>query len=199
MKKYLLILSISTFLSLPIFAQGISVDVGAGGLIPLCKFRDSIKTGLGGSLTIGYAVSDNLTITGRSGYFHFPGETVHLETATRETSFGIIPVLFGIRYYLPFSDALSLDGKLRTYGSVEVGVFVMRSETTAPIAKVSCREVIAQETESKFGFSPTIGFQYKLSEVVYLDIDGNYSYIATEGNPTMWFGFGVGLQFDIKY
>jgi len=197
MSKYLILILSLIIINMSTYSQGISVDLNGGVSIPTSKFKDSINTGFGGTLRIGYMLSNDLTITGKSGYLYFPGQTKTIEDGTMKTSIGVIPILFGVKYFPSFLNQVFSDEKMRFYGGAEVGVFLFRNKQSKNLTRLGNKEVI--NTANWPGFSPSFGLQYKFFDGLYIGYDFNYYYVGTEGIPTSWFGGEINFQYDFKF
>ena len=193
MKKAIIYLSIAILLvAIPSIGQNIKIGLVGGLNMPVPKFSDSLKTGYGGMLYIGYQADNAITLIAKSGYLFFPAKTIQTNEATRKTSYAVIPILFGARYTYQLADEIQL------YGQAEMGVYLMKAETKAQIVSLGGREVVGDENQTKFGFSPVLGAQYKLSDLLNINLGANFSYLATENDPTMWIGINLGAEVSIK-
>ena len=188
-KHFLLLVAATVILSVSAFAQGMSVGVNVEGGIPMGDFADISSFGIGGTGVFVYNVDPNLSITGRVGYLNFSGKDIDLVDFKLKTSYGIIPVLAGARYYfMP-------EGDTRVYGAAELGIYMLSVKASTTVLGYS---VDVTSSESKFGFAPTFGAQFKVGDKMNLDAHVNYSYVSTEGSALNWIGFGIGLEFGIN-
>jgi len=170
------------------YAQQMSLGINGEIAMPLGTFKDISDMGFGGTALFGYQIDPNITLTGRAGYLSFSGKDFDLGSMKVKTSYGIIPILVGGRYYfMP-------DGDTRVYGAAEVGLYMLSAKATVTYLGY---DVSATTSSSKFGFAPAIGAQFKVGDKMNLDAHVNYSYIAAEGDALSYIGLGVGLEFGL--
>jgi len=188
MKKFVFVFAVLLCFSLSAYSQNMVLGFSVGGGLPMGTFKDISDFGFGGTAIFGYSVDPNIMLTGRAGYFSFSGKEITVFDEKFKTSYGIIPILVGARYFfMP-------EGDTRVYGAAEIGLYSLTSKVKTTILDVT---VEASTTESKFGFAPTLGAQFKAGDNLNVDVHVNYSYVATEGDALNWIGFGVGLEFGL--
>ena len=184
-------------LALPSFGQGTwAVGVGGGGGVPIGDFSNASNFGIGGHAWVAYNADPNFAVTFKSGYLRFSGKeykiVVQGVTATAKTNYGVIPILVGGRYYFMPS------GDTRVYGAADVGMYSLNAsaDVTATGGGVSISGSTST-TETKFGASPSLGVLIKAGEKMNVDINGNFTYVATDIKSTTWIGFAIGLEFGL--
>lgn len=201
MGKFLLVFGLMVIFGSLAFAQGTpwpqgSWVLGAGieGAVPVGDFNNVTSFGIGGMATGGYIIDPNAMLYARVGYLHFSGKdytyetfdpiTFQVITATANTSYSIVPILVGGRYYfMP-------PGDLRVYGAGEVGLYSLSASASSGSSSVSA-------SSTKFGIAPTLGMQFKAGDKMDVDVHANYSIVFTDVSNSSWVGFGVGLLFDM--
>jgi opacity protein-like surface antigen len=192
MKKFAYIFVAIALLSLAggcaAYAQQMSLGVNAEFGLPMGTFSDISDLGIGGTALFGYQIDPNLTLTGRAGYISFSGKDIDAGSFKLKTSYGIIPILVGARYYFTPEDTY------RIYGAAEVGLYMLSVSASTTVMGYS---VDVTSSETKFGFAPTVGAQFKVGDNMNLDAHVNYSYISTEGDALTYLGIGVGLEFGL--
>ncbi len=181
------------------YSQVLSFDLNSAVSIPTSKFKDSINTGFGSTFRIGYKISDEITVTGKSGYFYFPGQTKTVEDGTMKSSVSEIPIVFGIKYYPSFLNQVFSDKKMRFYCSAEIGVFLNRYKQTFNLTKFNNKDRTLINTENWPGFSPSIGLQYRFFEGCYIGYDFNFYFFGTAGTPTTWLDGEINFEYDLKF
>jgi opacity protein-like surface antigen len=160
------------------YAQQMTLGVNGEVALPMGTFADVAGVGFGGTALFGYQIDPNLTLTGRVGYLTFA------EKETDWPTWSTIPILVGARYFfMP-------EGDMRVYGAAELGLYSVS-------LSASVGDIDVSTTETKFGFSPSLGAQFKVGDNMNLDAHLNYSYISTEGDAINWIGLGVGLEFGL--
>jgi len=164
---------------------GWSIGVGAEGGIPMGDFSNFSSFGIGGTAWAGYNVDPNFVVGLRSGYVRFSGKDYNIGGVTVNTSFGVIPIVAEGKYFFMPS------GDTRVYGAADVGIYILS-------ASASAGGVSASTSESKLGFAPMLGAQFKAGDKMWVDVHGNYTVITTSGSSTSFVGFGVGLVFDMQ-
>jgi opacity protein-like surface antigen len=190
MNKVALILAAILVVSVTAFGQAGTWSAGfsAAGALPIGDLSNTSKLGIGGTAWGAYNVDPNLSIMVKSGYLRFSGKdistTINIpgygDTTLTGTagSVGAVPILVCGRYFfMP-------PGDTRVYGSADVGMYMLSFEGGG--------------SSTKFGFSPTLGAQFKAGEKMNVDIYGNYTYVATDITAATWIGFGIGLEFMLQ-
>jgi len=196
MKKLAIIVALLV-VALPLFGQTSSpsqwsLGVGAEGGVPVGDFNNESNFGIGGLAFVGYNGFDPaFQLTLSSGYVSFSGKDIAdpFTGGTINTKLGVIPIVVGGKYYF-------MPGDTRVYGQANVGLYILTasaSETDSSGVSIS-----ASTNTSKFGVSPVLGVQFKAGDKMSVDVHANYTSVFTEGSTTSWFGFGLGLVFDLQ-
>lgn len=157
----------------------------AGIQTPTGDFSNSAATGFGLNGTFEYWQNTPLAFTGSFGYNHFrasgdlPGDWNY--------SFSDLPIMLGIRYYLS-------RGDIHPYLGTELGLRILTSSLTRTEGNTT---TTIDETSSRFGLDPMVGFRYHLSQGTDLDFNLKYNLIATDGGNTDFLGINAGLQIGL--
>ncbi len=117
MKKLFLVLTVITIGITSVKAQdktlssSILFSIGVEPSLPIGNFGDAYSFGIGGSLQGELQPSVDLGFTLNAGYINYSGKDVRLGGVTYNGgSFGIVPVLAGVKYY--FSPKVYGHGQL---------------------------------------------------------------------------------------
>ena len=126
------------------------INVGAqfGIGIPMeTSFSDSWKMGFGGLLEGNYFVTENISLGVNAGYYTFSGKDVDVVgIGDKYPNFSVIPIVVKGDYYFNTSGFMP-------YGGVSLGMYMWKT------AEVTFGQVkIPSDSDSKFGFSPHLGF-----------------------------------------
>jgi len=173
------------------FGQGSSqwaLGVKAQGGLPTGDFKNFSDFGFGGTVWGAYMVDPNATITLRSGYLRFSGKDYTISGVTAKTSYGIIPITAGIRYFF-------MPGDTRVYGAAEAGLYLLNASADVTVSGVT---VSASTNTSKFGVNPMLGVQFKAGDKMNVDVHGAYTDVFTDNSSTSWIDFGIGLEFILQ-
>jgi hypothetical protein len=187
MKKLGIVLAL-LMVAVPVFAQGPSqwsLGVGAEGGLPTGDFNNVSSFGIGGMVFAGYNGFDPaFQMTLSSGYVKFSGKDYPDGLGgTVNTSYSVIPIIVGGKYYF-------MPGDTRVYGQVNVGLYLLNASASGSFS--------GSTSETKFGFSPVLGAQFKAGDKMAVDVHANYTNIMTDGSSTSYIGFGIGLVFDLQ-
>jgi opacity protein-like surface antigen len=192
MKQAVVIVAILVVLcSLSAFGQAVGswrIGVGAEGGLPIGDFNNVSSFGIGGVASAGYVVDPAFTVSLNSGYIHFSGKDFTVAGTTVNTSYNVVPILVCGKYYF-------MPGDTRVYGAASVGMYLLSASASATVSGVN---VSASTSDTKFGFAPALGAEFKAGDKMFVDVHGNYSYISTDVTSTSFIGFGVGLVFDLQ-
>lgn len=122
--------------------QKLRFSLGAELAAPLGDFKKSSSFGFGVSVQGDYWVDPTFAVTLNAGYINFSGKDYTINypiignVTTKGTSFGIIPVLGGIKYnFTP-----------QIYGSAQLGIGIYNSGGLAGV--------------SNFAYAPGIGYKF---------------------------------------
>jgi hypothetical protein len=172
------ILLIATLLLSVGYSQG-QIQVGAtvGTQIPTGDLGDGAKTGYGFNIAGKYMVHENLAIGLNIGYSKF-------ETELDGLSFTLIPVTGLFEYYFgsgKFSPYIGADAGLYNYG-----------------ARISYMGMVESGSKNYFGFAPTGGILYGLSNKLSFCANLKYNYVLSEPSVATWLGINAGIIFKIN-
>ena len=157
-KKGLAVLAFSLCAVTGAFAQ---FSLGAELAIPMgTPFSDGFNMGFGGSVAYQAPINDNLSWTGYIGYQTYGAK--NLPTGYSAT-FSMIPVQAGVKYYFTESG----NG---FYGELDLGMFFASAD-------VSGGGFSGSTSESKFGFTPALGYR-----VSSFDLGLRYNLISDANN-----------------
>ncbi len=149
---------------------------------PTGDFGDQAATGFGINGTFEYWQNTPLAFTGSIGYNHF-GAAGDLPDEW-DYSLSDVPILLGLRYYLS-------RGDFHPYLGAELGIHILTSSRTRTEGNST---ITVDETNSRFGLDPLLGFRYHLSQSTDLDFNMKYNIITTEGGNTNFLGINGGVQ-----
>lgn len=153
-------------------AKGMFFAISVGPRFPLGTFGNTSKIGYGINAELSYANNEILPffIFLRSGFETYPGSQDFYQISNNSNfSTNLIPINFGIRYYLPplVKSQVLLMPIIEISGSY--GLF-----HTLHQFKIPSNINDFSENKSKFGFSAGIGFSAFLVEVL-----ASYNYFAS--------------------
>ncbi len=158
MKKLLLLFAVVVASTACLKAQDkpVTFSIGVEGLLPVGDFGNSYNFGIGGTVQGEYKPADDLGLTVNAGYLTFSGKTLRI--IGKVPSFGLIPVLGGVKYY--FSP--------KVYGHGQLGVAFGTDKGDG----------------SLFAYSPGVGFILSDNidaEVKYLGLSKNSNNLNSVG------------------
>lgn len=126
------------------------INIGAqfGIALPMeTSFSDYNKMGFGGLLEGNYFITENISLGINAGYYSFSGKDVDVVgIGDKYPNFSVIPIIVKGDYYFTTSGFMP-------YGGVSLGIYMMKMDEIT-IASVK----FPSESDSKFGFSPHLGF-----------------------------------------
>lgn len=157
-------------------SENLTVDVsGLYGTVPSgVDFLDStFGFRIGGSYDYMEIWEGELQLRADLSYFKWDGDVLGLKTEYRR-----IPIFIGGRYNKSF-DNFSLYG--------EVGV-----ELSMDKVEVSLGALSISVSETHFGLTPGVGFEYPITDVVIVDLGFRYHIIADKYSTL---GLSVGYRF----
>jgi opacity protein-like surface antigen len=165
------------------------------GALPMGDFKDLVSFGAGGTAYAGYAFSPMFAVTARTGYIFTGGKDVAVEesgyTGTATTNYGIVPLLGGLRVSF-------LEGDTHLYVAGEAGMYVLNG-TYEVTNSLGGAVTSSSKSESKFGYAPAIGAQFRAGMNMMVDAHVDYTGITDTGDNTIsWVSFGVGLEWTLN-
>jgi len=206
----LTLISATTLLSAPAFAQNASADkkIALGGdlqfVIPIGDFSDVTGPEIGALFHFGYRVLPQLEITGRAGYlFGLNKSHDYAGNTTIKQHVSDFPIWGGARYFFMADQAPA-----GLYGAAEVGFNFLNSSYTTEVggAEVSS----GSDGTTRLGFN--LGAGYVLSRDLPLDFRGQlmfYNLIGKDSNSATVGGstisssepsaIGIGLSVGYTY
>jgi hypothetical protein len=163
-----------------IYSQ-LRLSVQPGLQIPIGDFSNSAALGIGVSSTLEYLISQkkgvDWSLTGMIGYNYFSANKDLPEG--EDYSYGDIPILVGLRFYLSKSD-------FRAYLGGELGIHLLTIAHNDD-----------EISDSYFGYAPIVGFKSYLTRSLDFDINVKLNSISSEGSSLSYVGFNFGVQFAL--
>ena len=80
--------------------------------------------------------------------------------------------------------------KLKPYAGADLGFYTFKS-------KVDFMGASASSSDSYFGFAPTVGFEYGLTDNIALDVNAKYNYIMSDNDATSIIGINFGIIYTL--
>ena len=200
MKYFLLLALLAACIAVPAQAQDAFTPAWIAGFdvrgaLPMGDFKDIVSFGFGGTGYAGYAFSPMFAVTARTGYIFTGGKdvdgTFEGYTGTAKTNYGIVPLLGGLKAYLT-------EGDTRLYAAAEAGLYILNA--TVDVKNSSGGAVTSySNSESKFGYAPAIGAQFRAGSTMMVDAHVDYTGITDTGDNTMgWLTFAVGMEWTLN-
>ncbi len=180
-----MLFTVNTFAQMHEREPQMRLSLQAGVEAPTGDFGDQASTGFGLSGTFEYWQNSPLAFTGSLGYNRFSAS--HDLPDDWDYSLSDIPILLGIRYYLS-------RGTFHPYLGAELGIHILTSSRTRVEGNTTTS---VDETNSRFGLDPLLGFRYHLSQSTDLDFNLKYNIISTEGGNTNYLGLNGGVQIGL--
>lgn len=172
------------------------VGIDARGNLPMGDFSDVASFGVGGTVYAGYQFSPMFAVTARTGYIFTGGKeipvTVTAGTGTLKTNYGVVPILGGVKAYF-------LEGDSHIYLGAEAGLYLLSASYTTTGALGSTLSG-ASDSDSKFGFAPAVGAQFRAGRTMMVDAHVDYTMIPMDENQSdlSWVGFAIGLEWTLE-
>jgi len=204
----LTLISATTLLSAPAFAQNASADkkIALGGdlqfVIPVGDFSDSTGPQIGPLFHFGYRVLPQLEITGRTGYLFALNKSQDFAGGSVKQHVSDFPLWGGVRYFFMADQAPA-----GVYGAAEVGFNFLNASYTTTVGNT---ESSTSNGFTRLGFN--IGAGYVISPDLPIDIRGQfmfYNLIGKDSNSTTVGGttlssseasaLGIGLSVGYTY
>jgi len=155
------------------FKIGANLNVG----IPTGDMSDVVGVGFGGTVNGMYDLSKSFAVGVQTGYTSFA------EKDNNGVTISVIPITAVGKYYFCGSN-------FKPYVSTDLGWYSVKTKFDASNYGYN---VSASNTETDFGFAPSVGFEYSLSKKLSLDANVKYTDIFTSGSSTTYLGINVGL------
>jgi opacity protein-like surface antigen len=188
MKKnstYKTLLLILMFTSINLFPQ---MRIGSQGsvAIPAGFFEDAVDVGFGTNVNFSTTVFyTNFELTGSIGYYKcgfkedLPDYNFRFET---------VPILVGARFNFTDVDFIP-------YVGFDAGLY--HSKYYLEIDYGLLGTLSAEETETKFGFSPVLGFRMNMTPFFDVDVNARYNRIRTKYIARAFVSIQAGIAFRI--
>jgi len=182
MKLYtFLLLCCLIFISTSFTYSQARLSIQPGLQVPIGDFSNSAAIGFGANATLEYIFSQKLGVdwsfTAMTGYNYFAANKDLPEG--EDYSYGDIPILAGLRFYLSKSD-------LRIYLGAELGIHLLT--ITHNDDEIS---------DSYFGYAPVIGLKSYFTRSLEWEINMKLNSISSEGSSLSYLGFNFGVQFPL--
>lgn len=175
MKKILLVAAM--LLIFGIAQAQINVGATIGAQIPTGNFSDGFKTGFGINAVGKYMLNENMALGLNLGYSRFG-------TSVEGFSGSMIPITGLFEYHFG-------TGNIKPYIGADLGLYDY-------MVKIKILGESSSDSKIYFGFAPTAGALYGLSDNLSLCANLKYNYVTTEGHAATWLGINVGAIYIIK-
>ncbi len=174
-KLRILVVAIISFVTFSASAQ-IGIGGTVGLTLPMGDFGNGLKTGFGFNAIGKYNLSDNMAIGASVGYSSFG-------TGSDNLSFGVIPITGLFEYSFG-------DGAFKPYLGADLGLYMFR-------AKITYLGNSSSTSETYFGFAPTAGILYDLSDNLSFCANAKYNFVMSDNSNSTWIGINAGIIFNI--
>ena len=155
-----------------------------GGLIyPPGKLEEGVRRYLffGGGINGEYLATPNFGIGLSAAYYAYQVKIA----GVGKTVASFMPVTLTGKYYF-------LTENIQPYVGADVGLYRFGQKVKWEMEGKSESD---SDPKSYFGLSPVVGLQFKLSDVLALDVNSKCNFIFLEGETRYNFGFNVGIVF----
>ena len=164
------------------------------GNLPMGDFSDVASFGVGGTVYAGYMFSPMFALTFRTGYIFTGGKeiqgTLGGVSGTLKTNYGVAPLLGGAK-------VLFGEGDMRGYIGAEAGMYILNASYEVKNA-LGGAVTSGSDSDTKFGYSPAIGAQFRAGRTMMVDAHVEYTAIPTDDTDLTWVGFGIGLEWTLE-
>lgn len=140
--------------------------------------KDLFNNGLGGLATFGFNVSDNIQLSATAGYLKFGFNNDYFNEQLKEAglnttvdvdaSLNVIPLMIGGKYFVSSSN-------FRPYLAADLGLHIMEITSSKVTIGGQEMEAVGSASETKAAFDFGVGFLYKLSSNLNLDVNGKFN------------------------
>jgi opacity protein-like surface antigen len=206
MKKTIILLALlAACIPVTARAQGAAASPWVAGFdlrgnLPMGDFKDFASFGFGGTAYAGYSFSPAFAVTARTGYIFTGGKDIEISqggaTGTITTNYGIVPVVGGLRFFFN-------EGDTRFYVAGEAGLYLL-SATQETKNSLGSSINSASSSQSKFGYAPAVGAQFRASYNMMVDARIDYTAIPMDAENAendkgdlSWMTFAVGLEWTL--
>jgi len=150
---------------------------GVGLAMPMGDFADVAKTGFGINVGGKYMLNEKMAVGANLGYFMM-GEEID------GVKISVMPIMGSFTYYF------GSEG-FKPYAGVDLGFYSSK-------AKYDDNLGMDDDSETDFGFAPTVGFEYGFSDNLALDVNAKYNYINSDPDAQSFIGINVGIVYTLK-
>lgn len=188
--KFIVLVLFGT-LSFSLQAQ-MNISVSAGVQFPSSNLGDGLKPGAGFNLAAKYMAGKNVAIGLNLGYIKFGADSYELFDGS---GYRTMPGYGG--NIIPVTGLLEIhfgNERNKTYIGADVGMYLNRVKY---VSIINGDETISYEFQKVFGFAPTAGAIFGISEIMDLLINIKYHNMFFEENRGSWIGLTAGLIFKI--
>jgi opacity protein-like surface antigen len=175
MKKTLLIAAM--LLVFGVTQAQIHVGATIGPQFPLGDFGDAAKAGFGLNVAGKYMLNENMAVGLNLGYTRFG-------TGVEDFSYSMIPVTGLFEYHFG-------TGNIKPYAGADLGLYSFG-------VKFKIGDESSSDSKMYFGFAPTVGALYGLSDKLSLCANLKFNCVLSEGDASTWLGLNVGAIIKIK-
>ncbi len=140
--------------------------------------KDLFNNGFGGLATFGFNVSDNIQLSATAGYLKFGFNNDYFNEQLKEAglnttvdvdaSLNVIPLMIGGKYFVSSSN-------FRPYLAADLGLHIMEITSSKVTIGGQEMEAVGSASETKAAFDFGVGFLYKLSSNLNLDVNGKFN------------------------
>ena len=180
MKKIkVLILVVLGFFALNSQAQ-FSAGLTVGAQLPMGDFGDAYNTGFGFNAVGKYNLNDNMAVGLNVGYNSFGSDIDGVSSS-------MMPITALYEYHFG-------SNEFKPYLGADIGLYNFSWKTKIDMGILGTVE--ADDSKMYFGFAPTAGVLYDLSDSFGLCGNVKYHVVSTEGNSSSFLGINVGGIFS---
>jgi len=147
---------------------------GVGLAMPMGDFADVAKTGIGINIGGKYMLNEKMAVGANFGYFKM-GEKVD------GMKISLMPIMGSFTYYFG-------NDKMKPYVGADLGFYSVKVDI----------EGLGDNSETDFGFAPTVGIEYGINDKFSLDVNAKYNYINSDPDAQSFIGINVGIVYNLK-
>ncbi len=164
------------------FALQAQITAGAGLLVgmPMGDYADGVNTGVGFSLEGNYFVMDNLSVGLEVSF-------LSMKIDGTDGKFKFTPITVKGEYFFSEDD-------FRPFAGLGIGYYLVKSKVDLPFFGS------VEASANGIGFSPRVGAEYSLSDLIILCANVQYNLVINSGNAgssTNFLGIGVGVRVNV--
>ncbi len=184
-KVQVLLIVVLAFFAINANAQ-INAGVTVGAQLPMGSFGDGYngyKTGFGFNAVGKYMLKENMAIGLNLGYNAF-GSDVDGVSSSMMPITGLFEYHFG-------------SGALKPYIGADLGIYRFGYKYKIEM-DIMGEKISESGSEMYFGFAPTGGILYGMSDKLSLCANLKYNYVMSEFDAATFLGINVGIVYKIK-